>query len=229
MFKFKTVKKLHLFIPVFFVFLFCFSIFPIISKSVYYAEDSVYIYEYGKRIYDNSFIFVTDGSYSYSKRCGNGLCLVGQQYIPVTIYKTKNNNTLTFFEFESQHPKDYYSGEPIDRNMRDSENYLEYLKQNSYYSASFDPGSSEGGEGCGFSGCWGGRIGDNRSFVLNVNNGNYKQIAVEPGEYFLGGILSRNIVIYLSIFISFLILIFCLKIKRKNNKVKTGRSGKFRV
>ena len=197
---------------------FCSFIFFNISKSTYYAEDSVYLYEYGKRMHDNSVIFVTDRSYAYSKRCKNGLCSIGQQYIPVTMYKTKNDNVLTFFEFESQHPKDYYDGEILDRNMWDSENYLEYLKQNSDYSISFSPCPSEGGEGCGSPGCWGGRIGNERSYALNINNGNYNLISGEPKEYFLGNILSIKDIIYL--LTPIIVLVLIIYSKRKRNKKK---------
>ena len=217
MFKFKTIEKPHLLLSIFLV-LFYFFIFSSTSKSVGYAEDSVYLYEYGKRMYDNSVIFVTNRSYAYSKKCENGLCLIGQQYIPVTIYKTKSSNVLTFFEFESQHPKDYYDGEILDRNIWDSENYLEYLKQNSDYFISFDPGPSEGGEGCGSPGCWGGRIGDDRFYALNINNGNYNLISSEPKEYFLGNILSIKDVIYLLIPIIVLVLIIYFKRKRSKKK-----------
>ena len=177
------------------IFLFLFLI-PCISKGVLFGKDSVYLYENGKRIDDDAAIF--ESYLVNSTRCKNGLCLIGQQFYPVTIYRTENDNTLTYHEFSSQHP---YEGNRYDGkakrtwNAQNTENYLKYLEENSNYFISFDPGPSEGGEGAPFipfkhgqsEGMYmpGGRIGDDRSYVLNINNGDYKQISGQPYEIFI--------------------------------------------
>lgn len=203
----------------------CFTIFPNLSKSVYYATDGIYIYDYGKRVYENNIIFLSKGNNTlYSKKCNDGLCLIGQQFYPVIIYKTKNNSILTYNEFDTQQFKNYYKDYPneeaTDRNLLTMENYKEHLKENSDYSISFNPGPSEGGEGCGFPGCLGGRIGNDRYYVLNINNGNYNLILDEPKEYFLGNILSIKDVVYLLIPITVLVLVIYFKRKRNKKEIK---------
>lgn len=227
------MKKLLFIIIITAVVFFHSSVFCNISKAVYFASDSVYIYENKERICDNSVIFVASYK-SYSKRCNDGLCLIGQQFYPVTIHKAKNGNILTFYEFSSQYEGAWNDGEAKDSwNDKNVRNYLEYLKKNSDHYVSFDPGPSEGGEGCGSPGCFGGRIGDDRSYAININNGDYKQISDEPEKTFGGDenvaplneqhlkkyILSASNIIYLSTFIVVLSLIIYFKRKRSKKKI----------
>ncbi len=229
------MKKSLLYISIITILFFASLIFPNISKAVYFATDNVYLYENGKRIYDNSAIFLVSYK-SHSERCKNGLCLIGQQFYPVTIYRTKNNNTLTFPEFSSQHPYqgDKYDGPAKDRwNAQNTENYLKYLGENSCYSVAFDPGPSEGGESAP-PGVIGGRIGDDRYYALEIDNGNYRQISGEPAETFekntdvtpftkksfWKNILSTNNIIYSSIFIIVLASIIYFIKSRKKYKYK---------
>ncbi len=167
---------------------FCSIVFTSISNAVYFASDSVYLYEDGKRIHDNNIIFIASYK-TYNEECTDGLCSIGQQFYPVTIRKTKSDFVI-----------------------------------------SFDPGPSEGGEGCGSPGCMGGRIGDYRSYVLDINNGNYKQILGKPEKNFDENeevipldkenlkkeFISTNNIIYLFIFIILLILISQFKKYRRN-------------
>ena len=229
------MKKILLFIPIITILFFVSLVFPNISKAVYFATDNVYLYENEKRIHDNSAIFLVSYK-SHSERCKDGLCLIGQQFYPVTIYRAKNNDTLTFPEFSSQHPYqgDKYDGPAKDRwNAQNTENYLKYLGENSYYSVSFNPGPSEGGVSAP-PGVIGGRIGDDRYYVLEIDNGNYRQISGEPAETFeknrdvapftkksfWKNILSTNNIIYSSIFIIVLASIIYFIKNRKKYKYK---------
>jgi hypothetical protein len=155
-------------------------IFPNQSvKAVTIAGDNVYLYESGKEITSDAIYLV---SYkSWSDRCHSGLCSIGQQFYPVTIYLPKSEKLLTEPEFSSQYP---YSGPEYgseagkakdEWSAKNTSNYLEYLDKNSRTSVAFNPGPSQGGEGCGYPGCMGGRIGNSRTFTLDVSSGKFSE------------------------------------------------------
>ena len=193
---------------------------PSISNAVYFASDNVSIYENGKKITNNSVIYVASYK-THSEKCTRGVCLIGQQFYPVTIHKAKNNSTLlTFAEFSSQNPYqgDKYDGPAKDRwHNQNKENYLSYLNENSDYSTTFDPPPSEGGEGCGYPGCIGGRIGDPRSYSFDIASGNYSEIpSIQIHESILLPI--RNIIIFFILTIVVLVLIIFF-IKKRNKRL----------
>lgn len=203
-------------------------VFLNISKAVYFATDTIYLYENGKRIHDNRVFTPGFGS------CRNGRCTIGQQSYPIIIYRIRNNNITTFLEFKS---KDRWIGVHRSKVYK---NYLEYLEKNNgyYYYISFNPGPSEGGMGVP-PGEIGGRIGDYRAFVLEIDTGNYKKISGEPAEIFKKNIdikdirdirkpfwkniLPINNIIYSSIFIIVLVLIIYFIKNRKKYKYKNQK------
>ena len=192
---------------------------PSISKAVYFASDNVSIYENGKKINNDSVLFIASYK-TYSERCTGGVCSIGQQFYPVTIHKAKNNSTLlTYAEFSSRNPYqgDKYDGAAKDRwNNQNKESYLSYLDENSDYSTSFDPGPSEGGEGCGYPGCIGGRIGDDRSYSLDIASGDYKETS--SMQTYAHTLPIRNIAIFFILVIVVSILIFFF-IKKRNKRL----------
>ena len=152
-------------------------IFPSQSYAVYIASDSVTIYENGNRLTDDSVIFVANYG-THSEKCNRGICTVGQQFYPIRVYRSKDGSTLlNYSEFSSQNP---FNGDENDGTAKDiwnnenKERYLSYLAENSIYSTSFNPGVSEGGTGCGYPGCIGGRVGNPRSFNLDIVNGDFE-------------------------------------------------------
>jgi hypothetical protein len=211
------MKKIFLFTITVIIIFASLLLSPRTSDAVYFASDNVSIHENGKRINDDSVIFVASYK-THSERCAGGVCLIGQQFYPVTIHKAKNNSTLlTFAEFSSQNP---YQGDKYDGSAKgrwhdqNKESYLSYLDKNSDYSTTFDPGPSEGGEGCGYPGCIGGRIGDPRSYSFDIASGDYSEIS---SIQIHGNILLpiRNIIVslVLAIIVSILIIFF---IKKRN-------------
>ena len=207
------MKKLLFYVFIITVLFFVSFLFPDVSKAVYiYSTDRVFLYENGKRINDDNAIFLV--SYKkHSERCESGLCFIDQQFYPVTIYRTKNNDTLTYAEYRE-------------------ENYLKYLEENSYYSVSFNPGPSGGGEPAPPGGI-GGRIGTYRRYALQIDNGIYMQISGEPTETFEENTevapftkksFWKNIIlssiIYLSIFIIVLAPIIYFIKNRKRDEYK---------
>ena len=154
-------------------------ILPHVTKAIYFASDTVYLHNSGKKITDDA-IYVVNYK-SWSDRCQNGVCSIGQQFYPVTIYLPKEIKLLTQPEFDSQ----YSYLEPVpgskteinkdEQNNTNTNNYLRYLEENSSASTTFNPGPSTVGDGCKSPGCLGGRIGDNRSFDLDINTGNFKE------------------------------------------------------
>jgi len=229
------MKKTFLFISIIAILFFVSLISLNLSRAVYYATDSIYLYENGKRVNDDSIIFLASYK-SHSEKCKNGLCLISQSLYPVTIYRTRNDDTFTYSEFSSQNPYqgDKYDGVAKDEwNSQKTENYLKYLGENSYHSISFNPGPSEGGEPSE-PGMLGGRIGDDRYYALEIDDGNYRQISGEPREIFKENIdvtpfvekslwkniLSSSNIIYLSIFIIIVVLVIYFIKKRKKLKYK---------
>lgn len=150
---------------------------PKLVSAVVFASDTVYLYKSGKKISDNAIYLA---SYkSWSDRCQNGLCTIGQQFYPVIVYLPKNGGLLTEPEFDSQNP---YTGPEYGPeagkakdiwNAANTSSYLKYLDENSSSSISFNPGPSSGSEGCGYSGCLGGRIGSPRSLDLDLSSGKF--------------------------------------------------------
>lgn len=213
------MKKTLLYSSILIILFISFLVSPNISEAVYFASDSISIYENGKKINNDSVIFVASYK-SYSEKCAGGLCSIGQQFYPVTIHKAKDNSALlTYAEFSSQHPYqgDKYDGPAKDRwSAQNKESYLNYLDENSNYSISFNPVPSEGGKGCGYPGCIGGRIGDDRSYTLDIASRDYKKTSgIQNYERILP---VRNIIIFSTLAIIVLISIFYF-IKKRNKRL----------
>jgi hypothetical protein len=200
-------------------------IFPSQSDAVYIASDSVTIFEDGDRLTDDSVIFVANYG-THSEKCNRGICEVGQQFYPIRVYKSKEGSTLlNFSEFSSQNP---FNGDDNDGTAKDNWNndikqgYLNYLDENSIYSTSFNPGLSEGVTGCGYPGCIGGRVGNPRSYNLDIVNGDSEMgwnmkiwIQNLPLQY----ILIPSIFITLVL----IVLIFFIKKQDRSNKVYSNK------
>lgn len=156
-----------------------FLLFPKLVYSVYFASDTVHLYKNGRKLHDNAIYLV---SYkSHSEKCPNGVCVIGQQFYPVTIHLPKRGNLLTYAEYSSENPysgpkRGPEAGKAIDDwSSKNKQNYLKYLKENSRDIATFNPDPSEGGEGCGYPGCIGGRIGDDRNYNFDIATGKFSQ------------------------------------------------------
>lgn len=126
------------------VLFFCSFLSVNVSQAVLFAQDKVILFENGIRIYDSSVIFVP-----YSDRCNGGICSIGQQFYPATLYKTNINNPLTAADFDKQHP---YKGGLDSKAANEwytkvEADYVKYLQENTSRSATFNPGPSDGGIG----------------------------------------------------------------------------------
>ncbi len=113
-------------------------------QSVSFASDIVHVYENGKQITDNSVIWKAD--YGYTELCKNGVCSIGQQFYPVTIYKTSQSN-LTEGDIEFD------------------------MKIATVLQTTFNPGQSIGVEYCEGENCIGGRIGSTRTYNVHIDTG----------------------------------------------------------
>ncbi len=209
------MRKTFLFVSVVTTILTYLVLYLSISKAVYFATDYVSIYENENKINNDSVLYVTS-SKTHSEICAEGVCLIGQQLYPVTFYKAKNTSALlTFAEFSLQNP---YQGGEDDGLAKDSwhnqtkESYLSYLDENSDYATTFEPGPSGGGEGCGYPGCLGGRVGDDRLYSLNIVSGEYQETANDLINE-RSAFPSRHIMISLAAITLILIIFF---IKKRN-------------
>lgn len=219
-----NLKMIYLICATFVIFVAMF-LFPRQSYAVYIASDSITIYEDGNRLTDDSVIFVASYG-THSEKCNRGICNVGQQFYPIRVFKSKDGSTLlNFSEYSSQNP---FEGDENDGPSKDvwnnniKEGYLSYLVENSIYSTSFNPGLSEGGTGCGYPGCIGGRVGNPRSYNLDIVNGDSEMgwnmkiwIQNLPLQY----ILIPSIFITLVL----IVLIFFIKKQDRFNKVYSNK------
>ncbi len=215
---------------------------PRIAYGVFFASDKVYVYENGKRIRNNSVIWQTSYK-TYFEICTDGICNIGQQFYPVTIYKTTEPNLLPEEQWKTKYYQDHIECEGYISHKAEIEKlWFEYLKTSEYkvleenakneaiakkiagvgpyvaqktYDAEvqyirskgypfyengickinnddyrqtlanlmttsasstiLNPGPSDGGEGCGYPGCMGGRIGEPRTYSFDIATGKFSQ------------------------------------------------------
>ncbi len=199
------MKKIH-----FVIFISLLLFIPFVTYAVYFASDTVTLAENSKKITDDKTLWAAD--YGYGGICPNGVCDIGQQFYPVTIYRLKTIDIQKFGEF--QEPPDSKQGVEFHK----------YLKENSFYSMVFSPPASEGGEGCGSPGCMGGRIGDERNIDLDLKTQKYSVDDVKNetsssifSNYYL--IWFVLIIAFLVIFIVAVAVLLFRRIKDKKNIV----------
>lgn len=159
-----------------------FSQTPHPASAVYFAENTILLYENGKRVDDSSVFHSRNNSFPV---CKNGVCKVGQQYETVTFYKTGQNNLLNWDEWVGTHKgcegfekkRIGKSAEEINPecNKISSDDYwkayMDGIKNAVLYAVTVKLPPPEGGEGCGSSNCIGGRIGDNRTLGVDLKKG----------------------------------------------------------
>lgn len=122
-------------------------IIPKNAMAVVFSSDNVYLYTSGKRVNTDAIYLV---SYkSWSDICKKGVCIVGQQFYPITIYLPKNNSLMTQPEFQkTQVPYVGPKYGPEAGRAKDEwanmikTNYLKYLEENGISSEPFNPGPS---------------------------------------------------------------------------------------
>ncbi len=134
--------------------------FPVTAGAVYFARDTVTLFENGNRVSDDLTLWAAD--YGYGGLCMGGVCDIGQQFYPVTIYRLKSEKVQGFGEFQRTH------------DSKQGVEFHRYIKENSYYQTTLQPPKSEGGEGCGYKGCIGGRIGDDRTIDLDLKTNKFR-------------------------------------------------------
>jgi len=138
---------------------FCFVIlfFPVVIGAVYFAVDSVTLLENGNKINDELTLWAAD--YGYGDLCPNGICNIGQQFYPVTIYRLKTLTIQSFGQFKET------------PGSKQGIEFHKYLKENSYYQTTLQPPKSEGGGE--------GRIGNYRAIDFDIRT-NKLTITSEP-------------------------------------------------
>ena len=62
--------------------------FTNISNAVYYARDTIYLYENRSKVKYNGIYLVEYKT--HSEKCIDGVCSIGQQFYPVTIHISEN-------------------------------------------------------------------------------------------------------------------------------------------
>lgn len=160
-----------------FVTLIVFIFSPKITNAVYFATDTVYLYQDNNRVQDNALFVASYGT--YSELCTNGICKIGQQFYPATIYVPKENELLSYKDFISMSP---YKGGDNDGSAKDlwnkenEQKYGTYLQENSRTSVIFNPGPSDGGDECDRPICFGGRVGDDRTFNFDIATGAVSEV-----------------------------------------------------
>lgn len=80
--------------------IFTFILFPKLAYAVVFEHDTVYLFENGKKITDSSVIW-------NSEICFSGVCDIGQQHEPVTLYKTSETNLLPFEQWKTQYYQEH--------------------------------------------------------------------------------------------------------------------------
>ena len=170
-------------------------------KSVYFASDTVLIY-YKNQIAED--ISVLSVSKNTEKRCIKGVCSIGQQYYPVTVYMAKTDiilPTMEQYRFRNSLEEQGLS------HKEEREIYIKYLEGVSEYSVSFDPGSSGR--------ITGDRMGEYRSYRLNITNGNYRK---NIGHNLIENILDNRISVVFPFIIIAILGIFLFLRKKKSFK-----------
>jgi len=148
----------------------CILLFLFSNKaySVYFATDKIILYENGKRIENSSVLHDADNGRPV---CKNGICFVGQQFRDVIFYKTNENNLFNYDEWiDNSHMTNGQDGYQA---------YLKNIKVKAIYSIKAKLPPPEGGASgnCFMGHCSGGRIGNDRTLVLDLKKGTVSELA----------------------------------------------------